>query len=116
MEYVYTLILISPTEFVVRGIRVHFLVSVRMGTMPPLPTTSCSVCLCDSLFLCLQGGGTRIPFVQTLVREVCGPKPSFTLDSSACIATGAAIIASSVQASAEEAAAGGTSAGTGIFF
>ena len=60
--------------------------------------------------MCLHGGGTRIPFVQTLVREVCGPKPSFTLDSSACIATGAAIIASSVQVSTEEAAAGGTSA------
>lgn len=42
----------------------------------------------------LIGGGTRIPWLQALVGDVTGVKPSFTLDSSACVATGAALICS----------------------
>jgi tetratricopeptide (TPR) repeat protein len=54
----------------------------------------------------LIGGGTRIPWVQSLVGEVTGAKPSFTLDSSACVATGAALICSTRPALDTELPAG----------
>jgi hypothetical protein len=55
--------------------------------------------------LCGQGGGTRIPWVQHVIAEVLGSKLGFTLDSAACVAIGAALIASAATVADKSVAA-----------